>query len=238
MCQDNILCAPGDKFSLDKYSLSAIIKVNKLIFLPQTTSDANKTCRGKLIIRSFLLSVIAQIFCYMPKTKIQKQEILRNLSEKIKKSKSIIFAGFNAFGVKDNEELRNKLREENGEYYVAKKTLINLALKDTEFKELNTKNFEGRVAAVFSYEDEVAGAKVMGNFRKKREENIFFLGGILDGKLLSQAEVEALSKLPSKTELYAKIVGSMNAPISGFVNALSGNLRNLVYTLKAIQAKK
>jgi large subunit ribosomal protein L10 len=175
----------------------------------------------------------------MPKNKIQKQEIFRNLSERIKKSKSIIFAGFNALTVKDNENLRAQLRKENSEYYVAKKTLMNLAFKENKL-DINVRDFDGKVAAVFSYEDEVASAKILGNFRKEKDKDakIFFLGGILEGKLLSQTEVEALSKLPSKQELYAKLVGSLNAPVSGFVNALAGNLRNLVYVLKAIEAKK
>lgn len=175
----------------------------------------------------------------MPKSKIQKGEILRNLSEKIKKSKSVVFAGFNALTVKDNENLRAQLRKENSEYYVAKKTLINLAFKD-QIKDLNVRNFSGKLAAVFSYEDEVAPAKILGKFRQDKEkiEKVFFLGGILENKILSKEEVEALSKLPSKNELYAKLVGSLNAPISGFVNALAGNLRNLVYVLKAIESKK
>ncbi|MFA7088304.1 MAG: 50S ribosomal protein L10 [Patescibacteria group bacterium] len=176
----------------------------------------------------------------MPKNKVQKGEIFRNLSEKIKKSKSVVFAGFNAFGVKDNENLRDKLRESNGEYYVAKKTLLNLALKENKLEDINVREFDGKIAAIFSYEDEVAPAKVLGTFRKDKEkaEKIFFLGGILEGKLLSKTEVEALSELPSKQELYAKLVGSMNAPISGFVNVLAGNLRNLVGVLKAISEKK
>jgi len=175
----------------------------------------------------------------MPKSKIQKQEILRNLEEKIKKSKSVVFAGFNALTVKDNENLRAQLRQENSEYYVAKKTLMNIAFKD-QIEGLNVRDLDGKLAAIFSYEDEVAPAKVIGNFRKDKEkqERVFFLGGILENKLLSKEEVEALSKLPSKTELYAKLVGSLNAPISGFVNALAGNLRNLVYVLKAIEEKK
>ncbi len=175
----------------------------------------------------------------MPKTKIQKQVISRDLSEKIKRSKSIIFAGFNAFGVKDNENLRDQLDKENGEYYVAKKTLLNLALKENNI-EVDTKSLDGKVAAIFSYEDEVASAKILGNFRKDKEkaEKIFFLGGILDGKFLNKSEVEALSNLPSKTELYAKLVGSLNAPISGFVNVMAGNLRGLVTVLKAIGEKK
>ena len=175
----------------------------------------------------------------MPKNKIQKGEIFRNLSEKIKKSKSMVFAGFNAFGVKDNENLRDKLREAGSEYYVAKKTLMNIALKENNI-DVNVRDFDGKVAAIFSYEDEVAPAKVLGTFRKDKdkEERIFFLGGILEGKLLSKKDVEALSELPSKKELYAKMVGSLNAPISGFVNVLAGNLRSLVNVLKAIEEKK
>ena len=176
----------------------------------------------------------------MPKNKIQKQEILRTLGEKIKKSKSVVFAGFNAFGVKDNENLRSKLRAENSEYYVAKKTLMNIAFKDSNIESLNARGYDGKIAAIFSYEDEVAPAKILGEFRKDKEKEakIFFLGGILENKLLSKEQVEALSKLPSKQELYAKLIGSMNAPISGFVNVLAGNLRNFVGVLKAISEKK
>ncbi len=175
----------------------------------------------------------------MPKNKDQKKEILSNLKEKIKNSKSMVFAGFNALGVKDNESLRDQLRNEKSEYYVAKKTLLNRALKDNSL-DINVRDFDGKVAAIFSYEDEVAPAKIIGNFRKdkEKENKIFFLGGILEGKLLSKEQVESLAKLPSKHELYAKMVGSLNAPISGFVNALAGNLRNLVNVLKAIEEKK
>jgi large subunit ribosomal protein L10 len=175
----------------------------------------------------------------MPKNKIQKQEIFRNLDEKIKKSKSMVFAGFNAFGVKDNENLRAKLRQENNEYYVAKKTLINLAFKKHNI-DINVRDFNGKIAAIFSYEDEIAPAKILGEFRKDKDKEgrIFFLGGILDGKLLSKEQVEALSVLPSKHELHGKLVSTLNAPISGFVNVLAGNIRNLVNVLKAIEEKK
>ena len=175
----------------------------------------------------------------MPKNKLQKQEILRTLSEKFKKSKSVVFAGFNALTVKDNEILRDQLRQENSEYYVAKKTLINLAFKD-QISDLNVRTMDGKLAAIFSYDDEIASAKILANFRKDKEKEgrIFFLGGILENKLLSKAEIEALSQLPSKHELYSQLVGSLNAPISGFVNALAGNLKNLVYVLKAIEEKK
>ncbi|MEI6835803.1 MAG: 50S ribosomal protein L10 [Candidatus Falkowbacteria bacterium] len=174
----------------------------------------------------------------MPKSKIQKQEILRNLTERIKKSKSIVFAGFNALGVHDNEALRAKLRDVNGEYYVAKKTLLERALKEQGTLNLDTKTLDGKLAVIFSYEDEVSPAKAVDAFRKDKEDKIFFLGGILEGKLLSKTEVEALAKLPSKQELLSRLVGTLNAPVSGFVNVLAGNLRGLVTVLKAIEEKK
>jgi len=174
----------------------------------------------------------------MPKTKEQKKEILRDLAEKVKKAKSVVFAKFDGLGVKENEDLRNKLKEEGNEYYVAKKTLLDLAFKEEGIKDLNIRNFEGKVAAIFSYEDEVAPAKITGEFKKGAPDKISFIGGILENKFISAETVEILSNLPGKQELYAKMVGSMKAPISGFVNVLSGNLRGLVCVLKAISEKK
>lgn len=174
----------------------------------------------------------------MAKTKLQKQEILRTLSEKIKGAKSIVFTEFNALGVKDNEELRSKLRESGSEYLVAKKTLIDIALKNEKIDNVDARGFEGKVAVVFGNEDEVAPAKALAEFKKNHEDNINFVGGILDGKFITGAEVTALSKMPSKIELYAKLVGSLNSPISGFVNVLAGNIRGLLNVLKAIEEKK
>ncbi|HKM40862.1 MAG TPA: 50S ribosomal protein L10, partial [Patescibacteria group bacterium] len=170
----------------------------------------------------------------MAKNKIQKQEIVRDLEEKIKKSKSIILTSFDGLGVKDNEELRNSLRQENGEYYVSKKTLLDLALKSNKINDLDVKGLDGKVAVVFAYEDQVSPAKVIFNFRKNNEGKIDFLGGVLDGKVISKEEVENLATLPSRSELLAKMVGSLNAPVSGLVNVLAGNLRALVTALKAI----
>ncbi|MDD5071427.1 MAG: 50S ribosomal protein L10 [Patescibacteria group bacterium] len=174
----------------------------------------------------------------MPKTREQKKEILENLTEKIKRAKSVVFAKFDGLGVKENEDLRDKLKKGGSEYYVAKKTLMDLAFKDSQVKDLSIRNFEGKVAAIFSYDDEVAPAKITGEFKKGTPEKISFLGGILENKFISSETVETLSALPGKKELYAKMVGSMKAPVSGFVNVLSGNLRGLVCALNAIKEKK
>jgi len=174
----------------------------------------------------------------MAKTKEQKKQIIKDLTEKINQAKSVIFVNFNKLGVKENEDLRNLLREARGEYYVAKKTLVDLALKDAKIQNVKVKEFTGQIAAIFGYEDEVAPVRIVDKFKKDKEGKIEFVGGILENEFIDTATVSELAKLPSKPELYAKIVGSINAPVYGFVNALAGNLRNLVYVLKAVENKK
>lgn len=174
----------------------------------------------------------------MPKTKEQKRTILRELGDKVAKAKSVVFAKYSGLTVKENEDLRNKLRAEDSEYYVAKKTLFNLAFKDKAIEGLDIKKLDGQVAAVFGYTDEVAPAKIVDQFKKDKEGKIEFVGGILENKFIDAAGISSLAKLPSKQELYAKIVGSINAPVSGFVNVLAGNLRNFVQVLKAVSEKK
>jgi large subunit ribosomal protein L10 len=175
----------------------------------------------------------------MAKSKEQKREILKDLTDRAERAKSIIFAGFERLGVKENEELRKGLKAENSEYCVAKKTLLNLVFSKLKLEgEVNARKFTGRVAAIFGYGDEVSPARIIGQFIRSHEEKVYFVGGILENKFLSAEEVAVLAKLPGKKELYARLAGSINAPVSGFVNALAGNLRNLVYALKAIEEKK
>ncbi len=174
----------------------------------------------------------------MAKTKLQKQEMLRDISERLARAKSVVFTEFESLGVKQNEELRQKLRAENSEYLVTKKTLLKLALGEKKITDFDPKSVNGKMAVSFGYEDEVAPAKIIAEFTKDNPDTLKFAGGILENKFLNASGVEALAKLPSKTELYAKIVGSINAPVSGFVNVLAGNLRNLVYVLNAIKENK
>jgi len=173
----------------------------------------------------------------MPKTREQKKQILKGLTEKVEAAKSIIFAKINGLEVKDNEVLRKLLKAEKGEFFVAKKTLLNLALKE-KAEGLNARGLDGQIAAIFGYEDEVSPAKVLDKFKKNHEGKIDFAGGILENKFITAAQVADLAKLPSKQELYAKLVGSINAPVSGFVNVLAGNIRNFVQVIKAIEEKK
>jgi len=174
----------------------------------------------------------------MAKNKEQKKEIIENLADKLDQAKSVIFASFGSLGVKENEDLRKQLKAEDSEYYVAKKTLLDLGLRKKKIENINAKDFAGRVAVVFGYRDEAVAAKIVDKFSKSHEDKIEFLGGLLEDKFINKEEVSALAKLPSKLELYARLVGSLSAPISGFANVLNGNTRKLVYALSAIVDKK
>jgi len=174
----------------------------------------------------------------MAKTREQKKQILKDLEDKIGKSNSIVFANFESLGVRDSEKLRNELKDNESEYLVVKKTLLNLALKSNKIDGFDAKIIDGKASVVLGYGDEVMPVKIADKFRTDNEGKINFFGGVLENNVISSEKVGDLAKLPSKEELYARLVGSVNAPISGFVNALAGNLRNFVFTLKAIEEQK
>lgn len=170
-------------------------------------------------------------------TKNQKIELVKNLTEKIKSAKSAIFVDYKGLKVKDLTELKKSLRKSGTDYVVVRKTLIDLAFKNAGIKDLDVKSMEGQIALSLSKEDEVSGAKIIDGF-SKTNENVKMLGGILGTQIMDAAQVKALAKIPSKEELLAKLVGTLNAPVSGFVNVLAGNLRGLVQVLKAVSEKK
>lgn len=168
-------------------------------------------------------------------TKQQKKELVIELSEKIKNSKSAVFVDFKGLKVKDVTDLKKELRQAGVEYIVVRKTLLDIALGNNKV-EANVKGMDGQVAISIS-QDEVTAAKIIDKFAKTNE-NLKMLGGILGSQVMNQAEVKALAKTPSKEELLAKLVGTLNAPVSGFVNVLAGNIRGLVQVIKAIEEQK
>jgi large subunit ribosomal protein L10 len=172
----------------------------------------------------------------MAKTRVQKEEAIKSLAEGIKNSKSAVFANFQGLKVTEMDELRGQCRENKIDCFAVKKTLLKRALGDAGL-EVDTKAFEGSVAALLGTEDEVAPAQVVAKFAKDHEIVKIF-GGILEGNMIDSEKVTELSKLPSKQQLLAQVVGSINAPVSGFVNVLAGNLRGLVGVLNNIKEQK
>lgn len=172
----------------------------------------------------------------MPKTKQQKTDIVELLSKGFKDSKAVVFANFQGLTVAEAEELRNLCHDENIKVFVAKKTLLKKAFEKAGY-DVDPKIFEGGIATFFGADDEVAPAKIVDTFAKKHAVVKIF-GGLLEDKFIDVDFVNNLAALPSKQELFAQLVGSINAPASGFVNVLAGNLRGLVQILSAHKEKQ
>ena len=172
----------------------------------------------------------------MPKSREQKEQIVSDLAEKFGRMKSAVFTSVSGYTMDDANDLRTKGREQGIELTVAKKTLLVRALEQSGFT-LPADGFEGSILTTIGYEDEVSPAKLMSEFSKERDD-ITVVGGVLEGSIVDAAAVKQLSTLPGKDELLAKVVGSLNAPVSGFVNVLAGNMRGLVYALSAIKEQK
>lgn len=171
----------------------------------------------------------------MPKTRQQKEEMLKNLQDKMAISKSVVFSSDNGLPVKTIEGIRKEMKENNAEYLVAKKTLVKMATKDVS--DIDLEHLTGSVALTLSYDDEVAGARLLNKYAKDNEA-LQLDGGILEGKFIMADMVKRLANLPSREQLLAKLVGSMNSPMSGIVGVLSGVQRNFVGVLSAIKDTK
>lgn len=172
----------------------------------------------------------------MAKSKQVKVAALTDLNTHLRTAKSVVFANFQGLKVKDTEELRKKCRAENVYFVATKKTLLKKALDEAGLS-VDVKTFAGGVAAIFGLSDEVAPAQVTAEFAKTHDVVSIF-GGILEGSFIDGAKVNALAKLPSKHQLLGQLVGTLNAPVSGFVNVLAGNLRGLVNVLNAVKEAK
>lgn len=174
----------------------------------------------------------------MPSEKIlelKKQEV-NELSEKLKSAASGVLVDYKGISVSDDTKLRAELRKAGVFYAVKKNSIIGRAAKEAGLEGLESM-LSGSTAIALSESDLTAAAKVLAKFAEDHE-NFTIKGGFIEGKVASTAEINDLAKLPSKEVLLAKFLGGMNAPISGFVNVLNGNLRGLVVALNAIKEKK
>ena len=138
--------------------------------------------------------------------------------------------------VEEITKLRRTLQKEEGDYTVTKNTLAKIAIKGTEYEVL-ADVFKGPTAIALGFKDEVSPAKVLEKFIKDTKKGEI-IAAALDGKLLSKEETKALAKLPSREELYAKMLGCINSPASGIANATNGVLTQLVRTMAAVRDQK
>lgn len=164
----------------------------------------------------------------------KKQDIVSTVSSELENSKVVVYAKYQGLGVKDMQELRRTARETGTTVLVAKNRLVRLALsKNDALKNADTSSLKGQLLYAFNPDDEVAPAQVLHTFAKTHPA-IKLHGAIDDqGSVMDEAQVTQLANLPSKDQLRGQLVGTIAAPLSGFINVLSGNMRGLVTVLNA-----
>lgn len=164
----------------------------------------------------------------------KKQDQVKVLQDKLQTAKSAVIVDYKGLTVKEKTTLLQRVQEAGGEFLVAKNTLMDIAFGKKE----DLKNsFTGMNGVLFSYEDAVAPLKALMAFHKETDK-LVVKQGFMEDKVLSEAEVESLSKLPSKPELIATLISRIQGPAYGLVNVLNAGPRNLVYALQAIANKK
>ena len=165
-----------------------------------------------------------------------KKTVVAEIKEKFQQAHSAVLLDYRGLTVAEVTELRNLCRAQGVEYVVLKNTMIELAVKELGITGLD-EHLKGPTAVAFGMKDAVAPAKVLTDFIKKVRKTTVKCG-VVDGQVLDAAGVQALSELPPKEVLIAKMMGSLNAPITNFVGVLSATLRSLVYAIEAVRKQK
>lgn len=165
-----------------------------------------------------------------------KKVVVSEITDKIKAAKSVVLVDYNKLTVAEVSKLRNKCREANCEYKVYKNTLVRRAFNDLGHNDFDS-DLNGPTAVVFA-PDETAAAKLMVDAAKDLEEKITLKSAFVDNAYVDKAGVKALASMPSREELVAKMLGSIQAPISNFAGVLSNLLSGIVRVLNGVAQSK
>lgn len=167
---------------------------------------------------------------------LQKKEVVKDLSSKFKEAKAMVFADYRGLTVDQDTEMRRALRKAGVEYKVVKNTLTKIAANENGLSELEP-FLNSPTAMAYSNTDPVAPAKILSEYAGKYNKLELKIG-VVEGKVIDTNGIKALAELPSREVLISKVLGGFNAPLTGLVNVLNGNIRGLVVALNAIAEKK
>jgi len=170
----------------------------------------------------------------MALSKQKKTDLVENAVRLLDSSKMTVFAQYKGIPVKSMQALRKKSADNQTVIKVIKNRLVIQALKQTaNLKEVSTETLKDQLVYAFNDQDETAAAQSLNNFAKT-EPNLVFVGAIAaDGSMLSADDVKIIANLPTKEQLRGQLVGTIAAPLSGFMNVLNGNLRGVLNVLGA-----
>jgi large subunit ribosomal protein L10 len=165
----------------------------------------------------------------------RKETAVQELRERLAASPNLFLTDYKGLTVEDITKLRGELRKDGNSYAVVKNTLFRIAAGDiaTQLDE----HLAGPTGIVFAGPDAVAPAKALRTFAEASKK-LSVKAAWIDGRVAGAAEVDALSKLPPRVELLARLVGSVASPLRGLLTVLNGNQSGLVRALNAIREQK
>jgi large subunit ribosomal protein L10 len=174
----------------------------------------------------------------LPNAKVleEKKALVAELTTKMSEASAGVLVNYKGITVENDTKLRRELREAGVEYAVVKNTITLRAAKQAGLDGLES-ILNGTTALAISKNDPVAPAKILSAYAKK-QPSFEIKAGFVDGKVIDAGGVSRLAELPSREVLVATVLAGLNAPISGFVNVLNGNIRGLVVALNAIAEKQ
>ncbi len=168
-----------------------------------------------------------------------KTKVLGETGDMITRSQAVVLTEYRGLTVPQMSDIRKKLRDVDADFSVVKNTLFKRAAGDSASDAQLEATLNGPTAAVFALGDPVAAAKIVSDYiAANRNTPLKIKGGLVSGKFYTPAQVEALSKVPSREILISQMLGAFNSPITGFVSTLNGIIGNFVYTLQAVADKK
>jgi len=176
----------------------------------------------------------------LARIKDYKVERIADIRSRLKDAKAIVLVDYKGINIEEVNILRNRLRNANVDYFVAKNTFIKRALNELGITELDC-SLKGTTAVAVSKVDEIAPAREIFNFLKEEmaDKKIpSFKLGFITNRIFIDTELDVLAKLPSRDQLLGQLLATLNGPISNFVFTLQGIISQFVYTVDGIAKKE
>ena len=167
-----------------------------------------------------------------------KQQAIEELNDVFSRAKSAVLTNYQGIPADELTAFRAEMKSRSLDFRVSKNTLAQIAAKNTSFEALESQ-FKGPVSMLVSFDDVIAPAKALADYKKSgAENNPKVICGLIEGKAISAEEVKILSDLPSKEVLISQMLSVFQGPTTQFAGVFSSLLRKLVGTLEAVKEKK
>ncbi len=160
----------------------------------------------------------------------EKQKQAEQLHEELEKAKTVILSSFDRHTVAQDTELRRKVAQTGARYKVVKNTLIERAAKGTSAEGVAQK-LRGTTSLAYTTSEPVTLAKVLTAYAKENP-SLVFKAGVVEGRVVNLADLEAIATLPAREQILAKVLFMINAPAQRVASSLAGVARNLAYVIQ------